>query len=66
MMSIRYIDEVLELHHIDQKSDIQRFDLLDSRPNIKGFFELFLAVQKQIYYYICRLVDNKRSKIKID
>jgi hypothetical protein len=66
MMSIRYSDEVLEVPHIHQKPDIQRFDLLDFRPNIKGFFELFLAVQKQICYYFCILVDNKRGKIKID
>ena len=58
MMSIRYSDEVLELHHIHQ-SDIQRFDLLDFLLDIKGFFESFLAIQKQFHYYFCRLVDQR-------
>ncbi|MFZ0515100.1 MAG: hypothetical protein WAM14_26120 [Candidatus Nitrosopolaris sp.] len=33
--------------------------MLDYLSNIKGFFEPFLAIQMQIHYYSCRLIDNK-------
>ena len=70
MMSVRFSDEVLKLHNIYQKFDIpetstwvcvkgQRLDLLDFLPDIKGFFEPFLAIELQICYRSCRLVYNK-------
>ncbi len=46
MMSVRYSNEVLRLLNTHQKSDIQGFDLLDFPPNIKGFFDPFLAIKK--------------------
>jgi hypothetical protein len=71
MMSIRLCDEALKLHDRYQKFDIletsiQDFDLLNFLPNIRKFSESFLAIQMQINYYSCRLLDNKRGKIKID
>ena len=67
MMSIRLCDEALKLHDRSQKFDIletsiQDFDLLNFLPNIKKFSESFLAIQMQIHYYSCRLLDNKRGK----
>ena len=69
-MPVRFSDEVLKLHNIYQKFDIpetstwvcvkgRRLDLLDFLPDIKGFFEPFFAIELQIRYRSCRLVDNK-------
>ncbi|MFY9797997.1 MAG: hypothetical protein WAK17_03325 [Candidatus Nitrosopolaris sp.] len=69
MMSIGFRDEVPKLHNIRQKFDILEtgdFDLLNFQPNIEKFFQPFIAIQMQIHYYSCRLLDNKRGKIKID
>jgi hypothetical protein len=63
-------EEILMLHNLHQKFDTLetsvskvKLGLLDFLPNINAFFERFLVKQT---YYSCRLLDNKKGKIKID